>query len=94
MKLHLRPDYKKKGGGGGGGCSKGVRNCGIKTAEGFCLFSVAIFFGEVCRSAFLASIGGAGEDLGLYVQASGCQIVQALFYTPFFLLSFFFLNRF
>lgn len=87
MKLHLRPDYKKKG---GEGCSKGVRNCGIKTAEGFCLFSVAVFFGEVCRSAFLASIDGAGEDLGLHDQASGCQIVQALFYTPFFPPFFFF----
>lgn len=75
----------KKRGGGGGECSKGVRNCGIKKkAEGFCLFSVAVIFGEVCRSAFLGSIGGTGEDLGLYDQASGCQTVQALFYTHFF----------
>lgn len=51
MKLHLRPDYKKTRVGGGGFVLK---------AEGVCLLSVAVIFGEVCRSAFLASIGGAG----------------------------------
>lgn len=58
MKLHLRPDYKKKK----GVCSKRsekLQNKKEKKAEGVCLLSVAVIFGEVCRSAFLA-IGGAG----------------------------------
>lgn len=45
-----------KGGGGGGGAIK---------KQKLCLFlSVAIIFGEVWGSAFLASVSGAGEDLG------------------------------
>lgn len=40
-------------------------NCGIKKSRGFCLFlSVAIIFWGVWGSAFLASVSGAGEDLG------------------------------
>lgn len=46
-----------KGGGGGGG--------GAIKKQKLCLFlSVAIIFGEVWGSAFLASVSGAGEDLG------------------------------
>ena len=69
MKLHRRPDYKKRGvrcekkknvlKGGGKLWNK------KKKSRGFCLFlSVAIIFWEVWGSAFLASVSGAGEDLG------------------------------
>lgn len=58
---------KKKGGGFSvkRKCSKGGRKLWNKKDRGFCLLlSVAIIFGEVCGSAFLVSVSGAGEDLG------------------------------
>lgn len=53
---------KKKGGGGGIVLKEWeiVELKKKKKAEGVCLLSVAVIFGEVCRSAFFASIGGAG----------------------------------
>lgn len=48
---------KKKGGGGDVAKEWEIVEWN-KKAEGVCLLSVAVIFGEVCRSAFLASIGG------------------------------------
>lgn len=46
-------------------CSKGGGGGGAIKKQKLCLFlSVAIIFGEVWGSAFLASVSGAGEDLG------------------------------
>lgn len=65
MKLHWRPDYKKRGVECKKKYSKGGRKLWNKKNRGFCLLlSVAIIFGEFCGSAFLASVSGAGEDLG------------------------------
>lgn len=64
-------------------------NCGIKKSRGFCLFlSVAIIFWGVWGSAFLASVSGAGEDLGVVRPGFWLPNRPNPLYHSFFLLSF------